>query len=111
MLRMWSTVRVVSARIRCPIHRSWTLSTLRTPGTSRSAAAAALRDVPGVRSVDSVQLRWIGHRMRAETTLTVDHILSIVEAHAIADEAHHQLIHRVPRLDDATIHVNPAAQH
>jgi cation diffusion facilitator family transporter len=75
------------------------------------AAEAALRDVPGVRSVDSVQLRWIGHRMRAETTLTVDHILSIVEAHAIADEAHHQLIHRVPRLDDATIHVNPAAQH
>jgi cation diffusion facilitator family transporter len=74
------------------------------------AAEAALRDVPGVRSVDSVQLRWIGHRMRAETTLTVDHTLNIVEAHAIADQAHHQLIHRVPRLDDATVHVNPAAQ-
>jgi divalent metal cation (Fe/Co/Zn/Cd) transporter len=26
------------------------------------AAEAAVRDVPGVRSVDSVQLRWIGHR-------------------------------------------------
>ena len=74
------------------------------------AAEAALRDVPGVRSVDSVQLRWIGHRMRVETTLTVDHALNIVEAHAIADQAHHQLIHGVPRLDDATVHVNPAAQ-
>ena len=74
------------------------------------AAEAALRDVPGVRSVDSVQLRpWIGHRMRAETTLTVDNTLGVVQAHAIADEAHHQLIHRVPRLDDAAIHVNPAA--
>jgi len=72
------------------------------------AAEAALRDVPGVRSVDSVQLRWIGHRMRAETTLTVDNTLGVVQAHAIADEAHHQLIHRVPRLDDATVHVNPA---
>src|SRR5450756_1181719 len=72
------------------------------------AAEAALRDVPGVRSVDSVQLRWIGHRMRVETTLTVDHALNIVQAHAIADQAHHQLIHRVPRLDDATVHVNPA---
>ena len=74
------------------------------------AAEAAVRDVPGVRSVDSVQLRWIGHRMRAETTLTVDNTLGVVQAHAIADEAHHQLIHRVPRLDDATVHVNPAAQ-
>jgi len=73
------------------------------------AAEAAVRDVPGVRSVDSVQLRWIGHRMRTEITLTVEDTLSVVEAHAIADEAQHQLIHRVPRLDDATVHVNPAA--
>jgi len=72
-------------------------------------ADAALHQVPGVRSIDSVQLRWIGHRMRAEITLTVDDSLSVVQAHAIADEARHQLIHRVPRLDDATVHVNPAA--
>ncbi len=74
------------------------------------AAESALRDVPGVRSVDSVQLRWIGHRMRAEVELTVDNTLSVVHAHAIADEAHHQLIHGVPRLDDATVHVNPSTQ-
>jgi cation diffusion facilitator family transporter len=74
------------------------------------AAEAALRDVPGVRSVDSVQLRWIGHRMRAEATLTVDNALGVVQAHAIADEAHHQLIHRVPRLDEATVHVNPSTR-
>jgi cation diffusion facilitator family transporter len=73
------------------------------------AAEAAVRDVPGVRSVETVRLRWIGHRMRAEITLTVDDALSVVEAHAIADEAQHQLIHRVPRLDDGTVHVNPAA--
>jgi cation diffusion facilitator family transporter len=74
------------------------------------AAEAAVRDVPGVRSVESVRLRWIGHRMRAEITLTVDDSLSVVAAHAIADEAQHQLIHRVPRLDDATVHVNPSTQ-
>jgi cation diffusion facilitator family transporter len=73
------------------------------------AAEAAVRDVPGVRGVDSVRLRWIGHRMRAEITLTVDDTLSVIKAHAIADEAQHQLIHRVPRLDDATVHVHPAA--
>jgi cation diffusion facilitator family transporter len=74
------------------------------------AAEAALREVSGVRRVDSVQLRWIGHRMRAETVLTVDDTLSVVQAHAIADEAHHQLIHRVPRLDDVTVHVNPTTR-
>jgi len=75
------------------------------PGRRRRSS---VRDVPGVRSVESVRLRWIGHRMRAEITLTVDDTLNVVEAHTIADEAHHQLIHRVPRLDDATVHVNPA---
>lgn len=73
------------------------------------AAEAALREAPGVRSVDSVRLRWIGHRMRAEAELTVDNSLSVVAAHAIADEAQHRLMHRVPRLDEATVHVNPAA--
>jgi cation diffusion facilitator family transporter len=73
------------------------------------AAEAAVRDVSGVRSVESVRLRWIGHRMRAEITLSVDNTLGVVEAHAIADEAQHQLIHRVPRLDDGTVHVNPTA--
>jgi divalent metal cation (Fe/Co/Zn/Cd) transporter len=47
--------------------------------------------------------------VRTEITLTVDDTLSVVEAHAIADEAQHQLMHRGPRLDDATVHVNPAA--
>jgi len=72
------------------------------------SAEAAVREVSGVRSVDSVRLRWIGHRMRAEITLTVDDTLNVVAAHAIADEAQHQLMHHVPRLDDATVHVNPA---
>ena len=74
------------------------------------AAEAAVSEVSGVRSVESVRLRWIGHRMRAEITLTVDDSLSVVAAHAIADEAQHQLIHRVPRLDDATVHVNPSTR-
>ena len=74
------------------------------------AAEETLRDVAGVRSVDSIQLRWIGHRMRAEAVLTVDHTLGVVQAHAIADEGHHQLMHRIPRLDEATVHVHPSAQ-
>jgi len=71
------------------------------------SADAALASVPGTHTVDGVRLRWIGHRMHAEAEITVDRTLDIVEAHTISDEAQHQLIHQVPRLDDATVHVNP----
>ncbi|MGB8382568.1 MAG: cation diffusion facilitator family transporter [Dermatophilaceae bacterium] len=71
------------------------------------AAHAALAGVPGVEGVGSVRLRWIGHRIRAEADITVDRALTVVHAHAISDEAQHRLIHEVPRLDAATVHVNP----
>jgi cation diffusion facilitator family transporter len=72
------------------------------------AAEASLRATPGVRDVESLQLRWLGHRVRAETGIVVDHHLGIVDAHAIAVDAHHRLLHQVPRLADATVHVSPA---
>jgi cation diffusion facilitator family transporter len=73
-------------------------------------AEAVLRGVPGVQDVQTLRLRWLGHRLRAETDLTVDSRLSVIEGHAIADEAHHRLLHEVPRLDDATVHVNPSGR-
>jgi len=72
-------------------------------------AEASLRSVPGVQNVDDLRLRWIGHRLRAETGIVVDSELGIVEAHAIANRAHHQLLHDVPKLDDVTVHVSPCA--
>jgi len=71
-------------------------------------ADASLRSVPGVLDVETLQLRWVGHRMRAETAVTVDAGLSVVAGHEIAVTAHHQLLHDVPRLVDATVHVSPA---
>ena len=71
-------------------------------------AEAALATTAGVVGVDQIRLRWIGHRMHAEATVTVDHTLDVIAAHAIADAAEHQLHHQVPRLDGATVHINPA---
>ena len=45
-----------------------------------------------------LRLRWIGHRLRAETGITVDAGLGIVEAHDIAIAAEHTLLHDVPKL-------------
>jgi cation diffusion facilitator family transporter len=72
------------------------------------AAEAVLRAVPGVQGVDSLRLRWLGQRLRAETDVTVENTLSVTDGHAIAVEAQHRLLHEVPRLDAATVHVNPS---
>ncbi|MGW5466423.1 cation diffusion facilitator family transporter [Streptomyces chartreusis] len=72
------------------------------------AAERALRDVAGVREVGELRLRWIGHRLRAEVAVVVDGEATVREAHAIAVEAEHALLHAVPRLTAALVHADPA---
>ena len=67
-----------------------------------------LGHVDGVEDVETVRIRWIGHELRAEIDLVADATLTLVDAHAIAERAHHELLHEVPRLAAATIHVNPS---
>jgi divalent metal cation (Fe/Co/Zn/Cd) transporter len=71
------------------------------------AAERILLAVPGVRRPGSVRLRWIGHALHAEVEIFVDHDLSLVDAHAVAVEAEHRLIHDLPRLRAATVHIDP----
>lgn len=63
---------------------------------------------PGVKEVTEVRVRWSGHRMYAEVNLAVDGELPVEEGHAIATEARHRMLHRLPYLSDATVHVDPA---
>ncbi|MEU6308698.1 cation diffusion facilitator family transporter, partial [Streptomyces chartreusis] len=72
------------------------------------AAERALREVAGVREVGELRLRWIGHRLRAEVAVVVDGEATVREAHAIAVEAEHALLHAVPRLTAALVHADPA---
>ncbi|CAL9642656.1 putative cation efflux system protein [Streptomyces sp. enrichment culture] len=71
-------------------------------------AEHALRAVPGVREVGELRLRWIGHRLRAEVAVVVDGDVTVREAHAIAVDAEHALLHTVPRLTAALVHADPA---
>jgi len=75
-----------------------------------SQALQILGSTQGVDDVEGVRLRWVGHRLRAEAGITVDPRLDVVAAHQIANEAHHRLLHGVPKLVDATIHVSPSAE-
>ncbi|WP_435056515.1 cation diffusion facilitator family transporter [Streptomyces noursei] len=71
-----------------------------------AAGEAALRGVPGVRGVGRVRMRWIGHALRAEADIVLDPQLTLARGHRIAVAAEHALIHGVPRLTAATVHLD-----
>jgi cation diffusion facilitator family transporter len=66
-----------------------------------------LRAVPGVLDIGEVRLRWIGHRLRAECEIIVDAAATAVQAHQVAVEAEHGLLHALPRLSAALVHADP----
>ncbi len=68
----------------------------------------ALQATEGVQEVTEVRVRWLGHRMHAEVNLAVDPLLTVAQAHTIAEAAEHELLHRLPYLSAATIHMDPA---
>lgn len=72
------------------------------------AAEGSLSAEPGVRSVRSVRMRWVGHRLHADVELDIDPDTSLADAHRLAHEAEHTLTHAVPKLSTALVHAYPA---
>src|SRR2546421_2318187 len=64
-------------------------------------------EVPGVEAVNDVRARWVGHTLHVALNIEVDAELTLVKAHAIAEEGHHRLFHRIKRLSKAIIHTDP----
>lgn len=69
---------------------------------------AAKYHVPEVLEVTEVRVRWLGHRLVAEVNVAVSSTFSVEKGHEIAKEVQHQLLHHLPYLSNATIHVDPA---
>ncbi|MER6007344.1 cation diffusion facilitator family transporter [Nonomuraea angiospora] len=63
--------------------------------------------VDGVVSVGEVRVRWSGHRMEGDAEIGLDSGLSMIEAHAVAENVQHSLMHAVGNLDRVTVHVHP----
>lgn len=68
----------------------------------------AVKHVADVRKVSEVRVRWLGHRLHAEVNIAVDPQLPLVQAHELANQVQHQLLHHLKYLSNATIHVDPA---
>jgi cation diffusion facilitator family transporter len=67
----------------------------------------AASHVDGVEQVADVRARWIGHRLHAEVNIAVAPHLEVVQGHAIAKEVRHEMMHHVPYLSNAVIHIDP----
>lgn len=75
------------------------------------AARSALGTVDGLYDVEDLRLRWIGHSLRAEASISVDPELTVGEAHDVAHHAEAHLLTYVRRLSAATVHVSPHGAH
>jgi cation diffusion facilitator family transporter len=70
----------------------------------RQTAAASSQ----IKGVSEVRARWLGHRLHVELNIAVDPKLTIEEAHNIATDVRHSLLHTFDDLSLVVIHVDPA---
>jgi cation diffusion facilitator family transporter len=70
-------------------------------------ARDVLSATPGVRGVEDLRLRWVGHRLRAEASVLVDPHLDVSGAHEIAHAGEDRLLANVGKLESVTVHVSP----
>ena len=73
------------------------------PGEIQHAA----EHVAGVRSIDDVRARWLGHRLAVELDVSVDGAATVRDADAIMVAIEKELIGHLPALGRANIRVRP----
>jgi len=63
--------------------------------------------VPQVKNVGEVRARWLGHRLHVEANIAVDPTMSVRDAHDVANEFRHQLMHHLSYVSLVVVHVDP----
>lgn len=56
-----------------------------------------------------MRARWLGHRLYAEMTLTVDPALSLADAHKVDEDVKKHARGHLPALDSLRVEVVPAS--
>ncbi len=64
--------------------------------------------VPGVEEVCEVRARWAGRSLFVVLAVSLDGALPLAEAHAIAEEVRHALLHDVPGVAVVDVHMDPS---
>ena len=66
-------------------------------------ARHAAEHVTGVRAVNEVRARWIGHELSLDLIISVDQRLTVAQAEGLADRVRHELADHIPALSRATV--------
>ena len=70
-------------------------------------AEQVIRSVPGISDVEAIRMRWLGHRLSVEATVTSDPTMPVGRFHELEHRADHLLRRIVPGV--ATVRLNPSA--
>ncbi len=70
-------------------------------------AELTVASVPGIVTVDDLRMRWSGHRLMVEATVSSDPTMPVGQFHELEHQAADLLRGRLPRLD--TVRLTPAA--
>lgn len=66
-----------------------------------------IQQVNGVLAIDSLKTRIHSNRIYVDLEISVNPTLSLIEAHAIAENVHYQLEQHIHQIKHCTVHVNP----
>mgnify|MGYP002237602736 CR=1 FL=1 len=64
----------------------------------------------GVDHVDKLQTRIFGSRVYVDVEISADDHLTLVEAHAIAENIHEQIEKQFPEVKHCMVHINPCSE-
>lgn len=65
--------------------------------------------VEGVEAVTDIRARWVGHTLHIAMNIEVNEQLTLLQAHAIAEEVRHRLFHEIPGVSEVIIHTDPSS--
>ena len=70
----------------------------------------AIEHVPGIRAIETVRARWLGHRLTADLDVAIDGTATLRDADTIRAAVREQLLAHLPALRcDSNSHPAPAA--
>jgi cation diffusion facilitator family transporter len=63
--------------------------------------------VAGVEAIHDIRCRWVGHQLHSAVHIEVNPELTVNESHQIAEAVRHDLFHKLVRLAEASVHIDP----
>ena len=63
--------------------------------------------VQGVEQIDKLRVHWVGHRLFAELTVSVNAQYSLVEGHSIANRIQQSLMDSIPAMGEVVVRIEP----